>query len=236
MKIQVFQHVPFEGPGTIGPFLQASGEHQIEIAHLYRGELPKVLDCDLLVVMGGPMGVYDEAEFPWLIDEKRAIESALRSGSKVLGICLGAQLIASVLGADVRPMGYREIGWFPVVSEPDFHGGWAQGIFPEKFEPLHWHGDTFDIPAGASRLGSSTACQNQGFVVGDQVVALQFHLEFNADSVRRLAGAVPGELDGSAYVQTEAQMLQQQNNFEDANELMQKLLGRLCTPRSSNDS
>lgn len=228
MKIQVFQHVPFEGPGTIAPFLEASGQHHIDIVHLYRGELPSKDDSDLLVVMGGPMGVYDESEYSWLVEEKHAIGRHLDAGGKALGICLGAQLIASVMGAEVRSMGYREIGWYQVDTEPQWQDGWSQGLFPEHFEPLHWHGDTFDIPTGATRIGSSAACENQGFVVGDQIVALQFHLEFDARSVRRLAKAVPAELDGSAHVQTESQMLADEQRFKDANSLMQKLLGRIC--------
>jgi len=229
MKIDVFQHVPFEGPGTIAPFLEASGKHQIKIVHLYRGELPGAIDSDLLVVMGGPMGVYDEREYPWLVEEKRAIGQQVEAGKKVLGICLGAQLIASVMGAKVRPMGYREIGWFPVESDPHWQRSWSQGLFPDRFEPLHWHGDTFEVPAGATRIGSSRACENQGFVVDEQIVALQFHLEFGARSVRRLARAVPGELDGTRYVQSEEHMLKDEKKFADANGLMQKLLGRLCT-------
>lgn len=228
MKIQVFQHVPFEGPATIAPFLEASGEHQIEIVHLYRGEPPGGSSADLLVVMGGPMGVYDEADYPWLVDEKRAIAGHLDAGKKVLGICLGAQLLASVMGAKVRAMGYREIGWHPVQMESAYMDEWNAGLFPQRFEPLHWHGDTFDIPAGASRIGSSDACDNQGFVCGDQVVALQFHLEFDARSVRRLAKAVPGELEPSTYVQSEAEMLSDNQRFVQVNSLMQKLLGRLC--------
>lgn len=229
MKIQVFQHVPFEGPATITPFLEASGQHQIDIVHLYRGELPGEKNADLLVVMGGPMGVYDEKDYPWLVDEKRAIARQLEAGGKILGICLGAQLMASVMGANVKPMGYREIGWYRVDADQEWHMSWNGGLFPESFEPLHWHGDTFDIPAGTTRIGSSAACDNQGFVLGEQVVALQFHLEFDARSVRRLSGAVPGELDGSTHVQSEAQMLADKEKFSVANGLMQKLLCRLCT-------
>ena len=228
MRVQVLQHVPFEGPGTIAPLLKSSGDHQIDIVHLYRGEAPARDRCDLLVIMGGPMSVHDEAEFPWLAEEKKWIARAVESGTSVLGICLGAQLIASVLGARVEPMGYREIGWFPVTADPAWQGGWSREIFPDSFEPLHWHGDTFDLPAGAQRIGSSVACANQGFVLGSRIVALQFHLEFNASSIRRLARAASYELDGSDFVQTEAQMLADQNRFDTANALMQKLLKRLC--------
>jgi GMP synthase-like glutamine amidotransferase len=229
MKIQVFQHVPFEGPGTIAPFLEASGKHQINIVHLYRGELFGAIDSDLLVVMGGPMGVDDEKDYPWLIEEKRAIARQVEAGKKVLGICLGAQLIASVMGASVRPMGYREIGWFPVETDPQWQRSWSQGLFPDRFEPLHWHGDTFEVPAGAMRIGSSSACENQGFVVDEQIVALQFHLEFGVRSVQRLARAVPEELDDTSFVQNEEHMLRDEKKFAEANGLMQKLLGRLCT-------
>ena len=131
---------------------------------------------DWLVVLGGPMGVHDEVACTWLRREKLYIREAIFSGRMVLGVCLGAQLIADVLGAGVRGGAYREIGWFPVESD---HGAapLLRGVLPGKIEAFHWHGDTFDIPAGALHTVSGEGCVNQAFQYGDRTLALQFHLE-----------------------------------------------------------
>jgi GMP synthase-like glutamine amidotransferase len=159
------------------------------------------------VVMGGPMGVHDEAELPWLRDEKRAIEAALKRGAAVLGVCLGAQLLAHVLGAEVAPNRAKEIGWFPVDLSPEASDTWLGRVFPARFTPFHWHGDTFGIPHGAVALGRSEACANQGFLHGENALGLQFHPEVTAEGLAGLMAHCGPELsiagtDRGRYVQS----------------------------------
>jgi GMP synthase-like glutamine amidotransferase len=127
----------------------------------------------LLVLMGGPMSVNDTAEHAWIEPETQRVREAIDAGAAVLGVCLGAQLIARALGAAVYPMNHREIGWHPVEAVNNHQ---AFGL-PRRFTPLHWHGETFDLPDGATRLAGNEACTNQAFAVGRRVVGLQFHLE-----------------------------------------------------------
>lgn len=145
MNIHYLQHVPFEDLGMIADWIDENGYHS-RVSRLYQGEaLPNVNDIDWLIVMGGPMGVYDEDQYPWLVDEKRCIERAIAKGRVVLGICLGAQLIANVLGARVYPHTRKEIGWFPITLTRE---GAQSPLFtelPSPFEVFHWHGDTFDL-------------------------------------------------------------------------------------------
>ena len=193
LKVQVFQHVPFEGLGCMEPWFAARG-HRLSYVRFFAGEVPAGADADWIIVMGGPMGVHDEAEFPWLKTEKAALRAALDRGTAALGVCLGAQLMANVLGAEVKPNGCKEIGWFPVgLSEPA-RSSWLGRVFPERFTPFHWHGDTFGIPAGAVPLGASSACANQGFLWQERALGLQFHPEVTQASLESLIQACGGEL------------------------------------------
>lgn len=223
LNIQIFQHVPFEGPAAVEPYIKKRG-HQVEVKKLFDGDKAEPLSADALIVMGGPMGARDEDKFAWLVEEKQALEVALKRDIPILGICLGAQLLADVLGAEVKPMGYREIGWFPVQASSDFLEHPLGRSFPRNFTPLHWHGDSFAIPQEAIALGSSEACANQGFVYGGRQVGLQFHLEFDQSSVRRLARNAADELDGSRYVQGEKEMLKQSAMFSAADQLLENFL------------
>ncbi len=200
MKIHVFQHVPFEGPAFIETLANARG-HALRVTRLDLFEPPPgPEEYDMLVVMGGPMGANDEGAHSWLAAEKRAVHAALAGGRKVLGICLGAQIIAAVMGAAVYRNRYREIGWYPVTLDAAVAETPLWRDMPPVFDALHWHGDTFDIPAGARRIGGSRACPNQGFVAGDRVAALQFHLEATPRSVELLLENAADEIDGSEFV------------------------------------
>jgi GMP synthase-like glutamine amidotransferase len=192
--LYVLQHVPYEHPGTI---LDWARERtlSVQVIKLYDGKsCPVVSTSDLLLVMGGPMGVFDDDDYPWMRDEKQVIKDATRYNVPTLGICLGAQLIAHVLGADVRRNLYQEIGFFPItltlaaVNDALFHQ------VPKIFTPFHWHGDTFMIPAGAVRIAGNDACMNQGFIGPGNVMGLQFHLE--AD--KRLIGEWTNRLPQTA--------------------------------------
>jgi GMP synthase-like glutamine amidotransferase len=202
MRVHVFQHVPFEGLGSIGPWLAARGA-RVGFTRFFdeRPEIPEAGAFDLLVVMGGPMSVNDDARLPWLRDEKRAVAEAVAGGRAVLGICLGAQLIAGALGARVYPNAQREIGWFPVFGEGEGSGSFA---FPRAFTAFHWHGETFDLPPGAARLARSDACANHAFPNGGRVVGRQFHLETTPAGADALIGHCRDELVPGPFVQTEA--------------------------------
>lgn len=228
LRIHVIQHVPFEGPAAINDWVVKRG-HQLTLTRLYRDEvLPAQEDFDWLVVMGGPMGVKDVALFPWLLDERRFILETIQSDKMVLGICLGAQLIASALGATVRANDEKEIGWFPIFPSPLAPSTSIASVFAESVDVFHWHADTFDIPPGAQTLVESQACVNQGFILDDRVVGLQFHLESTAESIAALIEHCSDELDDSRYVQTKDAMLDSASKISTINGLLFKLLDTLA--------
>jgi GMP synthase (glutamine-hydrolysing) len=222
MNIHWIQHVPFEGLASIEPMLREQG-HAIQCTRLYKDEkFPSVSDIDWLIVMGGPMGIYDDDQYEWLSREKKYIEQAVKAEKTVLGICLGAQLIADVLGARVYKNGYREIGWFPIERATD--DTLFGSVLPNRIEVFHWHGDTFEIPEGAVRIAESAACANQGFIYEDRVIAFQFHLETTPQSATALIEHCGNELDGSRYVQTAEQILAGSDRFLQINRLMDNIL------------
>lgn len=227
-RLHYLQHVPFEDIGTIQTWAETAGM-QIRGTRLFRNErLPPVKELDWLIIMGGPMNVSEETTYPWLREEKRFIRQAVEHHKVVLGICLGAQLIADVLGARVRPNGQREIGWFPVHSLPAAKQSAVSAAIPDGLQALHWHGDTFDLPERAVHLWRSEACDNQGFVLDERVVGLQFHLEITPRSLERLILHCRNELDGSPYVQSPAAMLTGRERFACAHSALDALLGRLA--------
>jgi GMP synthase-like glutamine amidotransferase len=148
------------------------------------------------------MGVYDEPEYPWLAPEKLLIEQAIQAGKPVLGICLGAQLIAAVLGAEVTRNKHREIGWFPIEFSPAAVKHPILNGIASILTVFHWHGDRFAIPEGAIPLASSEACDNQGFLYNDRVLGLQFHLEMDDRSIAAMLDSGADNLTGSGFVQS----------------------------------
>ncbi|SCY04553.1 type 1 glutamine amidotransferase [Desulfoluna spongiiphila] len=227
MRVHHLQHVTFEGLGSMEAVLTEDG-HSLTATHLYRGEvLPDPSVFDLLIVMGGPMGVADENAYPWLAPEKRFIKAAVAREKKILGICLGAQLLAEALGAEVTRNPHREIGWFPVTRDPALSDTRLGEVFPQQAEVFHWHGDTFGIPEGAIPVGSSEACKNQGFFMDDRILALQFHLETTPDSATQLIENGRHELEELPFVQKEAEMLDHPHRFDAINRIMGGVLRAL---------
>ena len=225
MHVHILQHVPFEGPGSIADWLSQKGAHVTWTRCFDPAPLPAPAGIDLVIALGGPMSVNDEAEFPWLRAEKRFIAEAIANHQAVLGICLGAQLIASALGARVYPGAEKEIGWFPISAEPAAPGSFA---FPAHDDVFHWHGETFDLPAGAVRLASSVACRNQAFQLGTHVIGLQFHLETTPESAAALIKNCAGELVSHRYIQPEADLHNAPAaNYARINALMAQVLGYL---------
>lgn len=223
MRAHYLQHVPFEGLGSIGPWLESVG-YQITVTKLYEStNIPKPNQFDLLIVTGGPMSVNDEDRFPWLRLEKQFIRHTIESGKAVLGICFGAQLIATALGESVYPNRRKEIGWFPVKGIPSEEE--SLFCFPPSVDVFHWHGETFDLPEGAVLLASSEACENQAFQFGQNVIGLQFHLETTPESARALVTNCREELLPSKFVQPEAAILDQApSKYQVINDLMAEIL------------
>jgi GMP synthase-like glutamine amidotransferase len=196
MLLHVIQHVAFETPGLIARWASERG-HQITSSFAPAEEYPAIVELDLLVVMGGPMDADDEVASPWLRPEKHFIAEAISGGKLVLGICLGAQIVAEVLGGTVRRNPEREIGWFAVERTL---AGRQEPLFVNVSETLvvgQWHSDTFDLPDGLESLMSSEACANQAFVFDGRVVGLQFHVEWTRDSLAVLLAECSGELASS---------------------------------------
>ncbi|MFH2092427.1 MAG: type 1 glutamine amidotransferase [Pseudomonadota bacterium] len=224
MKIHYLQHVPFEDLGMMESIFIDSG-HQLASTKFYKPyTVPKVHDFDCLIVMGGPMGVNDEAVYPWLNHEKKLIEDAIMNNKTVLGICLGAQLIAQVLGAKVYKNNYREIGWFDIERSNEIDKTILADVFPRQTRVFHWHGDTFDIPGKAVHIAKSEACLNQGFVFEDRVIGFQFHLESTPQTVKNLVLNCGNEIDGSTYVQDKTKILSETSGFMNINTIMHRVL------------
>jgi GMP synthase (glutamine-hydrolysing) len=207
MKIHCFQHVAFEGLGNIESWIADKG-HQLTVTRFFANDpLPRPEDVDGLLIMGGPMGANDEAIHPWMTGEKQFIRLAIGKGIKVLGICLGAQLIASALGAKVFRNEHKEIGWFPVRLTPEGMASPFFSGFPREFMVFQWHGDTFDLPPGAKHLAENKACKHQAFSYQNHVLALQFHLDVRESDIMDWLKAVGKEPKPRAYVQTAGQMM-----------------------------
>ena len=224
MRVHWLQHADFEDLGCIAPWLADAG-HTASGTRLYARETPPDVSAfDALIVMGGPMNIYEYAQYPWLRGEKALIRAAVDAGKRVLGICLGAQLLADVLGGPVTRNADSEIGWFPLNLSP---AGRASPLFadlPETFTGFHWHGDTYALPPGAACLATSEACAQQAFAIGTQVLGLQFHLEVtrtNAEEWFRHEQPRPAR-----YVQTPEHILAQREGFEENNRWMRAILGR----------
>jgi GMP synthase-like glutamine amidotransferase len=226
MRAHVFQHLPFERPGNIVPWLLNAG-YEITYTYFYEDQrIPTTHEIDFLVIMGGSMSVNDEQKHPWLVKEKQFIRDFIATQKPVLGICLGAQLVASSLGAKVYPNKEKEIGWFPVKGTKLLPQSCFQ--FPASFLPLHWHGETFDLPDGAVLLASSEATENQAFQVGKNVLALQFHPEANRETLKDFCYYFRKELVPGKFIQDENQIFSYGDEYLSLmDELLQEVLSYL---------
>lgn len=195
-RVMVVQHAAAEGPGLLGEVLQSSGV-ELRLVRPFAGEpVPNDLgDASGLVVLGGPMGVYEADRFPHLRGEQALLRAALDAGRPILGICLGSQLLAAALGANVHPAGQKELGWHEVElgTEAKFDPLFAGE--PTPFPALHWHGDVFDLPDGAVALGRSAQTEVQLFRAGANAWGLLCHLEATRPLIRAMADAFPHELE-----------------------------------------
>ena len=196
--------------------------------HFYLNQpLPDMDSFDWLIIMGGAMSANDDAEFGWLTGEKEFIKRAIDAGKVVIGVCLGAQLIAASLGAKVYRNKYKEIGWFDITPAEEAKKTVLADCFAEKMDAFHWHGDTYDLPKGAVLLASSEATKNQGFIIDNRVVGFQFHLETTFKSAKDLIDNFAHELNGDKYVQNAEQMLADLPRFDRINKVMSAILDKL---------
>ncbi|HOE67673.1 MAG TPA: type 1 glutamine amidotransferase [Candidatus Hydrogenedentes bacterium] len=206
MRLHYLQHVPFEDLAAMRRWAIGKG-FTITNTLLYEEQpLPDALEIDWLVILGGPMNIYEESSHPWLVREKTFIARCIEKRRVLVGSCLGGQLIADALGGAVRRNEHKEIGWFPVTlteqgaKSPVFAG------FPREFPAFHWHGDTFAVPPGATHAACSAGCEHQAFVYEGRVLGLQFHFEYERASIEDMLVHCEDELDGGPYCQSPAEM------------------------------
>lgn len=191
------RHLAFEDLGVFEPPIARAG-YEITTLDCGVDSIAAAADADLVIVLGGPIGVYDQDHYPWLGDELDLLRDRLERRLPTLGICLGAQLMAAALGGKVHAGNAgKEIGFFPLVLTPAGEQSPLRHLAPALCLPLHWHGDTFDLPMGATLLASTEKYPNQAFAVGDHALALQFHPEFDARRVEQWLVGHTGELQAA---------------------------------------
>ena len=228
MKIHYLQHVPFEGLVYIESWLRKNKVAVSGTRFFKKADLPKTEEVDGLIVLGGPMSVNDIAAYPWLEQETRFIAEMIALGKPVLGICLGAQLIAKAAGAEVYKNPESEIGWFPISWFHASMQGLPELTLPEWMQVFQWHGETFDLPDGAIHLATGRACANQAFLLKERVLGLQFHLEVTPEGVEALIAQCGSDLkSGGRYVQTQCEILRGYLDFHHLHTHMGKILDAL---------
>jgi GMP synthase (glutamine-hydrolysing) len=198
--------------------------YELSCTRLWAGDvLPAADSFSALIVMGGPMGIYDHDEYPWLVQEKAFLRQVVDNTIPTLGICLGAQLLADVLGAKVSANPEKEIGWFPVTANPEIPES-LRPVLPEEMTVFHWHGDTFTLPENSVNLYHSKACRNQAFLYKEHVLGLQFHLETTKISATALVENCRAELVAAPWIMTENEIIGADSAFDRINGYMHKLL------------
>jgi GMP synthase-like glutamine amidotransferase len=232
MRIHSIVHAGHEGIGAIAQWIEFHGFTHTSTDIGNGDSFPSPGDFDMLIIMGGPMSVNDRLD--WINKEKILILNSINSGKYVVGICLGAQMIASALGAKISKNEYKEIGWFPVrksmwVSHP------ITNYLPLHFTTFHWHGEKFDIPEGAIRIMESEACPNQAFVYGNRTVGFQYHMEFTPEMLQIMIDKGKNELVKSVYVQTAGEIHSQLHACSENNIYLFRILDNfLCSFKKEN--
>ena len=227
MNIHILQHVPFEDTGSIEYWINKNS-YKKSYTRLYADEAFPAMDSfDFLIILGGPMGTYEEDKHSWLVREKEFISQAVKSEKKILGICLGSQLLADVLGGRVYKNDEKEIGWFPVKLTSQGRKNILFDVIEDVIEVFHWHGDTFTLPENSIHLLESSTCRNQAFLYKSNVLALQFHFEATSDSIVSMLENDSEDLDiSSDFVQNTAEILNNIYYSKRANEILFTLLDR----------
>jgi GMP synthase-like glutamine amidotransferase len=236
MRWHCLQHLADEGPGHAADWLATQG-HTLSYTRFFEPNpvFPALAEFDGLLILGGAMSVYDEAEFPWLAPEKAFLREVLRAGKITLAICLGAQLVALALGGEVRPNPEPEIGFWTVrfsakaLMHPLLRG------WPDKATVLHWHVDTFTVPPGAVRVGMSAGCAAQGYVWGDGIIGLQFHPEMTEEMVEKLINFENHETAiEQEFVQTAPQIRSKLKSVWKGRRLVEQLLENMVALQTAD--
>ena len=227
MRIHFFQHDAMEGIGTLDTLLSDRGWTATHTFWHQGDTPPDPSTWDLLIVMGGPMNIYEDDLFPWLVQEKAYLDRCISQDRPILGVCLGAQLLADRLGGPVTRNPHSEIGWSQLAVNPSMRSeGALLESFPETARVFQWHGDTFACPPGAISVGRTEACENQGFVKGNSI-GLQFHLELDPASLRGLIEA-QDKFEGP-YVQRPEVFLADLDGFRLNRNLLGGLLDKIAS-------
>lgn len=236
LNIHYFQHVPFEPPGCIENWAIQHG-YALTTTKFYESSysLPDMGGIDVLIVLGGPMGVYDDHLFEWLTIEKNYITAALQEDKKILGICLGAQLIAASTGTAVNTAPHKEIGWYKISPAKQLEKiPWLFEIIKDEPVVFHWHGDRFRIPDGAENLAFSEANDNQLFMLNDNVLGIQFHLEITESGLSEMIKNGAHELNPGTFVQSAQEITSRRTFVKDNNERMHRLLDYFLLKQSKD--
>ncbi len=227
MRVHTLINDPIAKEGWIKEWIDEKG-YTISFTLVYDGaQLPVQKDFDVLIILGGTMGAYEENKYPWLKSIKQLIKEAINLNKYVLGICLGAQLLAEILGGKVYPHTHKEIGWTEIRLTRE---GKNENIFaglPEKLVVFQYHGDTFDLPADTVLLASGQGCRNQAFMYGKRVFGLQFHPEFTADMIEQIAKTYGGDIEPGPFVQMPSEFIGRNDLQENAKNTLFQILDNL---------
>ncbi len=223
--IDVLQHVSHEGPGLIAKWAKEN-QHQLRIHCLFSESNHVPTNSEFLIVLGGPMGVNDTAEFPWLKEERNLIKRLINQEKPVFGVCLGAQQIATALESNISINDEKEVGWFPVNRTST-----KLPFFPEKLDVFHWHQETFSLPNGATRLFSSEGCVNQGFLYGEKIIGLQFHFEMEKAGIETILQIDEEFITPGKFVQSVAEM-RERDVPEDNKQMLEAILDYLVAEKN----
>lgn len=227
MRIHCIIHAEFESPGVISTWAKEKG-HMFSEIHTYRGDkLPEINLFDFLIVMGGPQSPLHIDKWPYLQDEIHLIKKSVDANKPILGICLGAQLIAESLGAKTERSPHREIGVFPMELLPDASRDPLFSKLPQTFSAMHWHNDMPGIPKGARLLAKSAGCPRQAFSIGDRIYGLQCHLEMTKQNISDMIVHCEKELSTDLYVDSKLQLLN--HDLQDINNKMFIMLDYFST-------
>ena len=224
LKIHILMHVAYEGPGCIENWILENG-HEVSYTKFYKDySLPQTDNIDALIVMGGPMSVYEENNYNWLTEEKAFIREAINKGKKVIGICLGSQLIAEVLGARVYPNKQKEIGWFEIYQTQSATNSSVLKGTSQQLTVFHWHGDTYDLPDQTEHLYYSNTCKNQAFIYKNHVLGLQFHFEVTQASLNAMVENGASELQKGETIQTAEEITENKYHYKSNNNELFEIL------------